>query len=256
MFRVVIPARFGSTRLPGKPLLKIAGRPMLQWVHERASSSGAAQVIVATDDDRIAAAAQQFGAQVRMTSVAHVSGTDRIAEVAHAEGWDDSDIVVNVQGDEPLMPTLLINQVAALLHSYATAAMATLATRIASLAAFLDPNVVKVVTDLQQRALLFSRAPIPWSRDTAHAGIASQRGYAGARRHLGIYAYRVAALHRIAALRPTQLEQTEKLEQLRALEHGMDIRVGDASTAPGPDVNTAEDLARVGALLAAAGPAQ
>jgi 3-deoxy-manno-octulosonate cytidylyltransferase (CMP-KDO synthetase) len=256
MFRVVIPARFGSTRLPGKPLLRLGGRPMLQWVHERASRSGAVQVLVATDDERIAAAATQFGAQVRMTSVAHVSGTDRIAEVAHAERWDDADVVVNVQGDEPLMPTQLIDQVAALLLSHAGAAIATLATRIASLATFLDPNVVKVVTDLEQRALLFSRAPIPWSRDAAHAGIASQRSFAGARRHLGIYAYRVAALRRIAALRPTQLEQTERLEQLRALEHGMDIRVADASMAPGPDVNTAEDLVRVGALLAAEGVAQ
>ncbi|MEO7773526.1 MAG: 3-deoxy-manno-octulosonate cytidylyltransferase [Steroidobacteraceae bacterium] len=251
MFRVVIPARFGSTRLPGKPLLNIAGRPMLQWVHERASSSGAQQVIIATDDDRIAAVARGFGALVRMTSLTHVSGTDRIAEVAHIEGWEPFDIVVNVQGDEPLLPPQLIDQVAALLHAHADAAIATLATPIISLASLLDPNVVKVVTDLQQRALLFSRAPIPWSRDTAPGGMASQRSYAGARRHLGIYAYRVSALQRIGSLRPTQLEQIEKLEQLRALENGMDIRVADASVLPGPDVNTAEDLARAAAVLTA-----
>lgn len=227
---------------------------MLQWVHERASSSAAAQVVIATDDDRIAAAAREFGAQVCMTSVAHVSGTDRIAEVAHAEGWDESDIVVNVQGDEPLMPPQLIDQVATLLEEQPTAAIATLATRITNLATFLDPNVVKVVTDLEHRALLFSRAPIPWSRDSAPGGLASQRSYTGARRHLGIYAFRVAALRRIASLRPTQLEQIEKLEQLRALEHGMDIRVADAKVAPGPDVNTAEDLARASVLLSAGSP--
>jgi 3-deoxy-manno-octulosonate cytidylyltransferase (CMP-KDO synthetase) len=251
MYRVVVPARFGSTRLPGKALLPLAGKPLIQWVYERARRSGAQQVIIATDDVRIADAARGFGAEVRMTAAAHASGTDRIAEVARAERWDDSDIIVNVQGDEPLMPEALIEQVAALLAAHAGCAIATLAVPLQSVAALLDPNVVKVVCDLQQRALYFSRAPIPWSRDGAPAGLASQGSYAGARRHLGIYAYRVAALQRIAALPPSALELREQLEQLRALEHGMDIRVADAWLTPGADVNTAADLAAVEALLAA-----
>lgn len=248
---MVIPARYGSTRLPGKPLIMVAGKPILQWAYERACNSGAREVVIATDDERIAAAGKSFGASVVMTSLAHVSGTDRIAEVARAARWPDDETVVNLQGDEPLMPPQLLDQVARLLGRHAGAEIATLAVRIGSLAAFLDPNVVKVVTGLEGRALYFSRAPIPWSRDAAPAGMASQRSFAGARRHIGIYGYRVGALNRLAALRPTMLEQVEKLEQLRALENGMDIRVDDALVAPGPDVNTAEDLARVEALLAA-----
>jgi 3-deoxy-manno-octulosonate cytidylyltransferase (CMP-KDO synthetase) len=245
MYRVVVPARYGSTRLPGKALLPLAGKPLIQWVYERARRSSALQVIIATDDERIAGAARGFGAEVRMTAATHASGTDRIAEVARAERWGDSDIIVNVQGDEPLMPEALIEQVAALLAAHSGSAIATLAVPLQSVAALLDPNVVKVVCDLQQRALYFSRAPIPWSRD------AGQPSYAGARRHLGIYAYRVAALQRIAALPPSALELREQLEQLRALEHGMDIRVADAQVTPGADVNTAADLAAVEALLAA-----
>jgi 3-deoxy-manno-octulosonate cytidylyltransferase (CMP-KDO synthetase) len=246
MYRVVVPARYGSTRLPGKALLPLAGKPMIQWVYERARRSGAQQVIIATDDERIAGAARGFGAEVRMTAATHASGTDRIAEVARAEHWGDSDIVVNLQGDEPLMPEALIDQVASLLAAHAGSAIATLAVPLQSVAALLDPNVVKVVCDLQQRALYFSRAPIPWSRDGAGQG-----SYADARRHLGIYAYRVAALQRIAALPPSAIELREQLEQLRALEHGMDIRVADAQVTPGADVNTAADLAAVEALLTA-----
>jgi 3-deoxy-manno-octulosonate cytidylyltransferase (CMP-KDO synthetase) len=253
MYRVVVPARYGSTRLPGKALLPLAGKPLIQWVYERARRSGARQVIVATDDERIALAAHGFGAEVRMTAATHASGTDRIAEVARHEGWGDTDIVVNVQGDEPLMPEALIDQVAAVLAAHADSDIATLAVPLQSVSALLDTNVVKVVCDLRQRALYFSRAPIPWSRDGASAGLASQGSYAGARRHLGIYAYRVAALQRIAALPPSALEMREQLEQLRALEHGMDIRVADAETTPGADVNTAADLAAVAALLAAGG---
>ncbi|MEP7311806.1 MAG: 3-deoxy-manno-octulosonate cytidylyltransferase [Pseudomonadota bacterium] len=251
MFRVVIPARYGSARLPGKPLLLLAGRPLLQWVHERACASAAASVVIATDDERIADAARQFGAQVAMTASTHESGTDRIAEVARTAGWQSQDIVVNLQGDEPLMPQELLDQVAALLARHATADVATLATPIHELDAHLDPNTVKVVTDLAGRALYFSRAPIPWTRDGAAGSLASQRQYSGARRHIGVYAYRVAALQRLAGLPPSPLEQLEKLEQLRVLEHGMEIRVADALVAPGPDVNTAEDLARVDALLEA-----
>lgn len=249
MFRVVIPARYGSSRLPGKPLLRVGGKPLLQWVHERAVASGAAEVIIATDDGRIMDAARGFGARVLMTSLTHQSGTDRIAEVAHASGWEPRDVVVNLQGDEPLMPAALVVQVASLLETRATADIATLASRINSLSTFLDPNVVKVVTDATGKALYFSRAPIPWSRDTAAAGVASQRAFTAARRHIGLYAYRVDALRRLAMSQPSLLEQIEKLEQLRALEDGMSIHVDEASVAPGPDVNTQEDLLRVERLL-------
>lgn len=248
-FRIVIPARFASMRLPGKPLIDLAGRPLIQWVYERSRYAGAAEVVVATDDERIAAVARGFGADVAMTATTHASGSDRIAEVARARGWGAQDIVVNVQGDEPLMPAVLITQVATLLATWREADIATLASRITGLRAFMDPNVVKVVTDDRQRALYFSRAPIPWQRDGAPSGLASQQSFAGARRHIGLYAYRVASLLRLSALAPTGLEQAEKLEQLRALENGMDIRVADAVEPPGPDVNTADDLQRVQALL-------
>jgi 3-deoxy-manno-octulosonate cytidylyltransferase (CMP-KDO synthetase) len=250
MFRVVIPARYGAVRLPGKPLLLIGGRPMLHWVYEQATRSKAFEVIIATDDERIASSAAPFCPNVVMTSLTHVSGTDRIAEVAQRGGWDAQDVVVNLQGDAPMMPAELIDQVAALLDRHATADIATLATRIPGLAQFLDLNVVKVVADASGRALYFSRAPIPWGRESAPAGMASQRGFAGARRHVGLYAYRVSALRRLSMLQPSLMEQLEKLEQLRALENGMEIRVADAEVAPGPDVNTSEDLARVTLLLA------
>ncbi len=232
-------------------LASIQGKPMLQWVHERALASGARDVLIATDDAVIAAAASQFGAVARMTSAAHASGTDRLAELAAIEGWPEADILVNVQGDEPLIPPALIRQVATLLDSDPGAAIATLATPVESLEEFLDPNAVKVVADSKGRALYFSRAPIPWNRDGAPEGLPSQRVFAGARRHVGVYAYRVGALRRLAALAPTTLENTERLEQLRALENGLVIRVADATERPGPDVNTAEDLERVAALLGA-----
>ena len=250
MYRVVVPARFGSTRLPAKALLPLAGKPMIQWVYERARASGAQQIIVATDDERIAQVARGFGAEVRLTPSTLASGTDRVAEVACREQWPANDIVVNLQGDEPLMPAALIDQVAALLAASPAADIATLAVPLESVAALLDPNVAKVVTDVQQRALYFSRAPIPWSRDGAPAGLTSQRSFGGARRHLGIYAYRVAALRRVAALPPSEHELLEQLEQLRALDHGMDIRVADALVPPGVEVNTPADLAAVEALLA------
>jgi 3-deoxy-manno-octulosonate cytidylyltransferase (CMP-KDO synthetase) len=253
MYRVVIPARYGSTRLPGKPLLRLGGKPMIQRVYECARRSGARQVVVATDDERIAQVARGFGAEVRMTDSALASGTDRVAQVAVRERWGDAEIVVNVQGDEPLMPEALIDQVAAELAARPGADIATLAVPVQSVSVLLDPNVAKVVTDLQQRALYFSRAPIPWARDGAQAGLASQRSHVGARRHLGIYAYRVSALRRIAALPPSEHELLEQLEQLRALDHGMDIRVADALVAPGIEVNTPADLAAVEALLATRG---
>ena len=249
MFRVVIPARYASTRLPGKALLSIGGKPMIQWVYERAMASRAREVLIATDDLLIVSAAHSFGAETVMTATTHESGTDRIAEVARLQGWADSDIVVNVQGDEPVIPPPLIDQVAALLEAHPGAQIATLATPITSLAEFMDPNAVKVVTDNEGRALYFSRAPIPWERDGAPAGVASQKSFAGARRHVGIYGYRVSGLLRMASLQRTALEQHEKLEQLRALENGLEIRVADSVVQPGPDVNTAADLERVMSLL-------
>ncbi len=249
MFRVVIPARYASSRLPGKALLGIRGKPMIQWVYERARSSRADDVLIATDDLLIVSAAHSFGAEAIMTAPSHASGTDRIAEVARARGWPESDIVVNVQGDEPLVPPALIDQVASLLESNPQASIATLATPIGSLAEFMDPNAVKVVSDREGRALYFSRAPIPWDRDGATAGLVTQRSFLGARRHVGIYGYRVSGLLRLAALKPTPLEQQEKLEQLRALENGLEIRIADCVEQPGPDVNTAADLERVSVLL-------
>ncbi|MGH8253492.1 MAG: 3-deoxy-manno-octulosonate cytidylyltransferase [Steroidobacteraceae bacterium] len=254
MFKVVIPARYASTRLPGKPLLAIAGKPMLQWVYEQARAAQAGEVLIATDDARIAAAAREFIAiasadDIVMTAATHASGSDRIAEVARLRGWDAAQIVVNVQGDEPMLPPELIRQVAQLLERHAQADIATLATPIMSQPEFLDPNVVKLVADAQGRALYFSRAPIPWHRDGAAASAQTQ--WQGARRHVGLYAYRVGALQRMAALPPSGLEQCEKLEQLRALEAGLEFRVADGVVPPGPDVNTSADLERVSALLVA-----
>lgn len=245
MFKVVIPARYASTRLPGKPLRDIAGKPMVQWVFERSRASGADEVWIATDDPRIAAAGANFGARVMMTDLAHESGTDRIAEVAERNGWADACVVVNVQGDEPLLPPALIRQTAELLQTNPLAGIGTLATPIASLSEFLDPNVVKVACAEDGRALYFSRAPIPWTRDGASSGLASQARFDGALRHLGIYAYRVGVLRRLAELSPSILERRERLEQLRALENGIVIALGVAEQAPGPGVDTEQDLIEV-----------
>ena len=252
MFRVVIPARYASTRLSGKALLPLAGKPMVQWVHERAYAAGAREVLIATDDERIASAARGFGAAAVLTAANHASGTDRIAEVAAAAGWGAGEIVVNLQGDEPLMPPTLIQQVADVLQAAPAADIATLAAAVTSPEELMDPNVVKVVTDAAGMALYFSRAPIPWNRDSAADGFASQRDFRGARRHIGLYAYRVGALLRLARLPQGQLEAREKLEQLRALEHGLKICVAEARERPGQDVNTLADLERAAALLAPA----
>jgi 3-deoxy-manno-octulosonate cytidylyltransferase (CMP-KDO synthetase) len=223
----------------------MAGKPMVQWVWERAGKSRASEVLIATDDSRIAEAAKSFGATVAMTAATHPSGTDRIAEVARARGWAAGDIVVNVQGDEPLIPPALIDQVAGLLEQNPDADLATLGVPLTRLEQHMDPNVVKVVMDSVGRALYFSRAPIPWQRDAAPTGFASQTSFAGARRHIGIYAYRVSALLRLASWPATPLETAEKLEQLRALENGLQIRVADCVEPAGPDVNTPEDVERV-----------
>jgi 3-deoxy-manno-octulosonate cytidylyltransferase (CMP-KDO synthetase) len=254
VFRVVIPARYASVRLPGKALLAVAGKPLVQWVYERARAAGATEVLIATDDERIAAAARAFGAEAVMTAASHASGTDRIAEVAASRRWAGSDLVVNLQGDEPLMPAALVRQVAEVLAAAPRADIATLAAPVADVAELLDTNAVKVVSDASGRALYFSRAPIPWNRAGTAGALASQTDASGARRHIGIYAYRVSALARLAALAPGVLEMREKLEQLRALENGFTIQVADASAAPGPDVNTAADLERVAALLGSPAP--
>lgn len=247
-FRIVIPARYASERLPGKALRKIAGRPLLAHVHDRALESGADEIVVATDDPRIELAARSFGATVVMTSTAHVSGTDRIAEVVERLGWPDDTLVVNLQGDEPLMPVAAIRQVASVLGCSPDAALATLCAPLESLAEFLDPNVVKVVTDTRGAALYFSRAPLPWPRDQIGS---DGRPYssAHARRHIGLYAYRVASLRRLAAFPQCELEQVECLEQLRAIYNGLSIQVAMAGEIPTPGVDTDEDLARVKALL-------
>lgn len=250
-FKVVIPARYASSRLPAKPLLDIGGRPMLQWVIAAAARSRAEETLVATDDARIAQIAvdsQQRPIAV-MTRAEHQSGTDRIAEVAALRGWDARTIVVNVQGDEPQLQPALIDQVAALLEGDAEADIATLCTPVSSLQEFLDPNVVKVVRTRSDVAMYFSRAPIPWHRDAAPQGLASQTSFLGAQRHLGIYAYRVAALRQLTQIPPSDLEVTEKLEQLRALQAGMRIVVGVASVPPGIGVDTEHDLAHVRELL-------
>lgn len=245
---VVIPARYASTRLPGKPLAEIAGKPMIRHVWDRAVATGA-DVIVATDDKRIVDACDGFGARSRMTSGQHASGTDRAAEVAEAEDWGDDEIVVNVQGDEPLMPPALIGQVVRMLQSREDADMATLCAPVWSLEEYLDPNVVKVVLAGDRRALYFSRAPIPWHREGATEGRASQTRYEEALRHLGIYGYRVRALRRLAATPPCLLENIERLEQLRALWLGFLILADVAVETPGPGVDTPGQLEAVRKLL-------
>ncbi len=246
-FRVVIPARFGATRLPGKPLLPIAGRPMLAHVHARALESGAEEVVIATDDERIRVAAEGFGATVVMTSANHRSGTDRLAEVAAGRGWAPQTIVVNLQGDEPLMPPRLIGQVAELLACAPDAAMGTLCTPIESAEELADPNAVKVVVDSAGYALYFSRAPIPWDREQFTTTTPPTAGLHF--RHLGLYAYRAGFLARYAQLTPASLEQLESLEQLRVLWHGERIRIAQALELPGAGVDTAADLERVRAWL-------
>ena len=249
MFRVVIPARCASARLPGKVLLPIGGRPMLHWVCERARASGAEQVVVATDDDRIRSCAEAAGVDCVMTASSHASGTDRIAEAVRTLRWAPADVIVNLQADEPLMPPALLGQVARLLQDHADADIATLAAPVTSRVEFLDPNAVKVVLADDGRALLFSRAPIPWDRDAAIDDLPGPQSHQHALRHIGMYAYRVRSLLRLAQLPPAALELREKLEQLRALANGMQIRVAIAALRPGLDVNTPADLERIRALL-------
>lgn len=244
-YRVIIPARYASTRLPGKPLLDIAGKPMIQRVYEQACQSNAKEVVIATDDERIADCAEQFGGKVVMTSADHESGTDRLHEVVSKLGLDDDDIVVNVQGDEPLIPPKVIEQVANNL-AQSSASIATLCEPIESIDAVFDPNAVKVVADAQGYALYFSRAPIPFARDQ-YTGDATKTlpELIPVQRHIGIYAYRVSLLHDFVRWGSCPLEKTECLEQLRAMWHGAKIHVQQAIEAPPPGVDTQADLERV-----------
>lgn len=250
-FTVVIPARYASTRLPGKPLQLIAGKPMVQWVWEQACKSGAERVVVATDDARILEACAGFGAQAILTRADHESGTDRLAEVAQALGLGADAIVVNVQGDEPLIPPQVIDQVAANLAAHAEARMATLAEPIETVEALFNPNIVKVVSDQAGLALTFSRSTLPWARDALAKAPDVLPAGVPYRRHIGIYAYRAGFLQDFVAWGPCWLEQTEALEQLRALWHGVRIHVADALIAPPTGVDTPEDLERVRRLLEA-----
>jgi 3-deoxy-manno-octulosonate cytidylyltransferase (CMP-KDO synthetase) len=238
-FKVVIPARYASTRLPGKPLLDIGGKPMVIRVAEQASKSGATSVIIATDFEKIIQVAQANQVEAVLTRVDHLSGTDRIAEVAQNLNWHDDDIVVNVQGDEPLIDPQLIQEVALTLAHSKDAVMATACHAIHDEAAMLNPNIVKVVMDANGNALYFSRSPIPYPRDDAH------KQQIKAYRHIGIYAYRVGFLKHYAHLKVTELEQIESLEQLRVLYHGYKIAVSITNNAPANGVDTQADLEAV-----------
>jgi 3-deoxy-manno-octulosonate cytidylyltransferase (CMP-KDO synthetase) len=256
-FTVLIPARLASSRLPDKPLADVGGKPMVVRVAEQAVKSHASQVVVATDHERIAQACQAHGIRAILTEAHHSSGSDRLAEACELLALPDDAIVVNVQGDEPLIPPTLINAVAQALHDSPGCVMSTAAHAIKHMADFLNPNVVKVVTDQHGVAMYFSRAPIPWWRD----GMATLAGAAGESvhhtlpsppplRHIGIYAYRVGFLRQFPRLSPSTLEHTEMLEQLRVLWHGEKIAVHVAVEAPATGVDTPEDLARVRALWA------
>lgn len=248
-FKVVIPARYASVRLPGKPLLDIGGKPMVVRVAEQAAKSGAEQICVATDHDAVFEAVVQHGFEAVMTRVDHESGTDRIAEVAAAKGWKDDTIVVNVQGDEPLIAPELISLVARDLQEHAQAAIATACHAIHDFAEMMNPNVVKVILDHQHYALYFSRAPIPYARDAfAEEEVFLPAGLP-AYRHIGLYAYRAQFLHDYAHLKPARIERFESLEQLRALWHGVKISVAVTANAPAPGVDTQQDLEAVRALF-------
>ncbi|MEM8661890.1 MAG: 3-deoxy-manno-octulosonate cytidylyltransferase [Pseudomonadota bacterium] len=246
---VVIPARFGSSRLPGKPLLDIGGKPMVQRVWEQASASAASQVYVATDDERIANVATAFGASVCMTSADHPSGTDRLQEVATQLGWKDNQIVVNVQGDEPLIPPAVIDQVAANLAAQADAAMATLCEAITDVAELTEPNAVKVVFDARGMALYFSRATIPWPREAFQTRQRSVPSEGSWYRHIGLYAYRTGFLHQYVTWEPAPLEELEQLEQLRALYNGAAIHVALSREQVPAGVDTESDLETVRQLF-------
>lgn len=245
-FTVIIPARYSSSRLPGKPLADINGKPMIQHVMEKANASGAAEVVVATDDERIAKVVSDLGGHAMMTSDKHTSGTERIAEVIEKLALDENEVVVNVQGDEPLIPPEIIYQVAENLRSQRMAPMATLAVPLNETEEIFNPNVVKVVRDLSGYAMYFSRAPIPYDREAFKQGkvepLALEQIEATWARHIGIYAYRAGFVARYAEWEPSPIELTESLEQLRVLWHGEKIHVADAIRTPPSGVDTESDL--------------
>ncbi len=248
-FRIVIPARYAATRLPGKPLLDIAGKPMIQHVYERAMESGAEQVIIATDSALIAKAVEKFGGEACLTAESHQSGTDRIAEVAEKLSFLASDIIVNLQGDEPMMPAAVIRQVADNLAQYSEASMATVCAKIDTAAELFDPHIVKVVKDKRDFALYFSRASVPWDRDAFASTTEVLPKGSVHFRHIGIYAYRTGFLKEYSQWPVCALETMESLEQLRALWNGHCIHVAEALEVPLAGVDTEKDLALVRAHL-------
>ncbi|MFA0812225.1 3-deoxy-manno-octulosonate cytidylyltransferase [Microbulbifer epialgicus] len=248
-FDVIIPARFASSRLPGKPLADIAGKPMIQHVYERACESSAERVVIATDDMRVAEAVRVFGGEVCMTSAEHASGTDRLQEVAANLGLADDRILVNVQGDEPLIPPQVIDQVASNLALNTDAGVATLSEPILTLEDFQNPNIVKVVTTESGLARYFSRAPIPWPRDAFALQGSELPADLEPRRHIGIYAYRAALLQNFVTWPMAPLEKFEALEQLRFLYHDENIHVADACSEVPGGVDTEQDLLRMRELL-------
>jgi 3-deoxy-manno-octulosonate cytidylyltransferase (CMP-KDO synthetase) len=247
---LVIPARYASTRLPGKPLREIAGKPMIQHVFERAEEAtkalGFQSIIIATDDQRIQKCCEDFGATVCMTSNHHETGSDRLAEVVTINGWADDTTIVNLQGDEPLTPISSLKQVAENLENNPQASIATLATPLSNRDEYHDPNVVKVVTDKNGLAMYFSRASIPFERDVQSE---ASDHFNFALRHIGIYAYRAGYLKSFAQMEPCEMEQLEKLEQLRAMWHGARIHVAVAKEVPGHGVDTKDDLIAVEKIL-------
>lgn len=240
---IVIPARRASTRLPDKPLRLLAGRPLIEHVIRRAQAVADVEIIIATDDQAIADVASRCGVRAEMTRTDHRTGSDRIAEVAMRLGWPDDRVVVNLQGDEPMAPVSGVIAVARTLRESA-APMATLAIVIDSVAELVDPNVVKVVRNLAGNALLFSRAPVPWLRDTWQTGVRALPESPIHLRHIGLYAYRAGFLRTLAGLEPTPIERSESLEQMRVIEHGHDIAVGMAAEPFPAGIDTLEDLER------------
>jgi len=244
-FHIVIPARYASSRFPGKPLVEINGKTMLEHVYQVAKKSSASSIVIATDDKRILDVAETFCDEVLMTSSLHQSGTDRLAEVCQLKQWGADEIVVNLQGDEPLTPVELLHQVAENLHNHSHASISTLSTSITNVVDVNDPNIVKVVSDINGYALYFSRATIPFQRDSSDIDISNNY-----QRHLGMYAYRVRFLNAYSKMPQCELETVEKLEQLRAMYHGHKIHIQQAVKLPGPGIDTPDDLQKIHTLLA------
>lgn len=252
-FRVVIPARYGARRLPGKPLIDIGGKTLITRVWEQARASAAAEVVVATDDERVLEHCREIGADAELTASHHQSGTERIAALSAARGWPADSVLVNLQGDEPCMPPANIDQVAAALTAGEGVQMATLATPVTAAGELFDPHVVKVVTAADGVALYFSRAPIPWHRDEFLGNRAHLPRRTAFMRHIGLYAYRAGFLETFVGWPPSPLEIAESLEQLRVLWHGERVQVAEAAAVPGPGVDTADDVQAVLRWLEAAG---